>query len=219
MSTKIYDGYRFPRNRLDEFIPLFNRICLKSVNGLLKKYRINDKTIRETRKKLCVKNRIIRKVLDDNDICLIFQLVEWMKMSKKGMKDIFHLDCSFNLWLDGKWAYMIPYVACGMKMEKLLPGWCEYYGYWNNTDRPDDVSLRDWNARGRTWNKVALDDWDRTRLTHIVFEMKMPNLIGLNNVLRSIRNDEDWISRIYMAASMLYWNFEEKQLEDQKNRV
>ena len=30
-----------------------------------------------------------------------------------------------------------------------------YFGYWNNTDRPADVSDDDWTARGATWDRVV----------------------------------------------------------------
>lgn len=34
----------------------------------------------------------------------------------------------------------------------------EEYGYWNNTDRPDDVSSREWSRRKRAWD-AAVGDW------------------------------------------------------------
>jgi len=31
------------------------------------------------------------------------------------------------------------------------------FGYWNSTDRPDDISAREWNRRGKVWH-TAFDD-------------------------------------------------------------
>jgi hypothetical protein len=208
MSTKIYDGYRFPRNRLDEFILLFNRICHRSVRRLLKKYRISDKTVQEARKQLQLAGKSKIDQYTDDDVCLVWQLVQWMRASKNGSNDMFHMDCSFNLWLDGKWAYMIPFVANGMRMGRLLPNWCESYGYWDNTDPQEGVSEKEWEARGENWARIATDDWDKTRLAHIVFELKMPHLNGLTSLLRSINRNEEWMDRIYTTASWLYWELE-----------
>ena len=36
----------------------------------------------------------------------------------------------------------------------------EYYGYWNNTDMPDDISEEEWDQRGK--------DWDEALSEHII---------------------------------------------------
>lgn len=33
----------------------------------------------------------------------------------------------------------------------------EPFGYWNNTDRPDDITDDEWDSRRRTWNRVIPD--------------------------------------------------------------
>ena len=30
----------------------------------------------------------------------------------------------------------------------------EYYGYWNNTDKPDDIIDEEWDERGKEWEKA-----------------------------------------------------------------
>lgn len=30
----------------------------------------------------------------------------------------------------------------------------EDYEYWNNTDKPDEISDREWNRRGKTWREL-----------------------------------------------------------------
>ena len=205
MSTKIYEGYRFPRNRLDEFIPIFNQICHRSVKQLLKKSWFSDKEIEEAREQIFGKNIKGSNQYSDDDVRLVLQLAYWMRESKHGRNDPFNMDCALNLWLDGKWVYIIPYVVNGMDMQKLMPKWCKYYGYWDNTDQQVGVSDKEWQKRKILWNRIAVDDWDKTRLSHIVFEMKMPHLNGLKSLLRSINRNEDWYIRIYGAASALYW--------------
>lgn len=40
-----------------------------------------------------------------------------------------------------------------LHMISTHPMMCEYR-YWNNTDRPDDIDAREWNQRGRNWDKA-----------------------------------------------------------------
>ena len=35
------------------------------------------------------------------------------------------------------------------------------YGYWNNTDRPDDMSARQWARRKRDWQNILGDHLER----------------------------------------------------------
>jgi len=55
------------------------------------------------------------------------------------------------------------------------------------------------------WDKLVKETYGR-----LVFEMKMPYLNGLRSLLRSVKRDKDWESRIYMAASALYWMMDKK---------
>lgn len=212
MSTKVYQGYRFPRSRLDEFILIFNEISLRAVSGFLRKHKISESTTNGMRKDLGTASK-----LSDDDLCLIWQLTEGMLMSKQERNDMFHLDCSFNLWLRGRWAYMIPYMPNFVKVERVIPKWCEFYGYWDNTDPQEGVSPREWSQREKNWNLVALDDWHKTRLTHIAIELKMPHLIGMDALLRRMRRDVDLATSIYMLASSAFWK-ETERIESRKGK-
>lgn len=35
----------------------------------------------------------------------------------------------------------------------------EYYGFWNNTDRPSGISQKQWDARGKEWDDVLNPDY------------------------------------------------------------
>ena len=71
------------------------------------------------------------------------------------------------------------------------------------------MSDKEWQKRKTVWDE-NVTEWDKTRLSHIVFEMKMPYLNGLRSLLRSIKRDKDWGNRIYMAVSALYWMMDKK---------
>ena len=41
----------------------------------------------------------------------------------------------------------------------LETGWFEEYGYWDNTDKPEGISVRAWTARGKEWGKAMGENW------------------------------------------------------------
>lgn len=220
MSTKIYEAYRFSRCYLDQFIPLFNRICIRMVLKDIKAHvpKLNKAAIGKARRDVFGKNsKAAGKISSDEDIALCWILAQAMMESKTGINGLFNYDSSFNLWIDGDWCYVIPYVPRCVCLEKRLPEWCNEFVYWNNTDPKDDVSEQEWAFRKRTWDRIAVNDWDKTRLTHIVIELKMPYLNGLQRLINAITKDEDRRDLIYSVASSLFWK-EEKLKKEKKSK-
>jgi hypothetical protein len=79
------------------------------------------------------------------------------------------LDCWFNLWLDGRFAYVIP--CYPQRRDKITPPkWCEDFCYFDNVDLPKGVSQREWQKRKAKWEQLCLEDHNRSRLSHIVIE-------------------------------------------------
>jgi hypothetical protein len=67
--------------------------------------------------------------------------------------------------------FAIIYVD-NMEFEELWnkQSWVKPYGYWDNTDKPDDVSNKAWRQRCRDWEK-ALDDWKPSGEAGFVYEL------------------------------------------------
>lgn len=95
--------------------------------------------------------------------------------------------CGFNFWLRGEFVYFILYGRRDVSEAVLpLPDFIEAYEYYNNTDRPDDVSEAEWEERARNWGDVV-DDTCRhldTKLTHKVFELHHVYITRLELALR-----------------------------------
>lgn len=71
------------------------------------------------------------------------------------------LECGVYVWLKGHYAYFMAMgeIANRGHMDTgELPDYLEEYGYWNNTDKPDDISYRAWDARGKLWYSLDLDN-------------------------------------------------------------
>lgn len=74
-----------------------------------------------------------------------------------------------------------------------LPG-VEEYGYWNNTDRPEGVTSRQWRARERAWRRVlpGASTFDEAMLTielrsayHVLArELRRPEGGGVHRLVR-----------------------------------
>ena len=80
---------------------------------------------------------------------------------------MFCIDCSINFWLHGRYVYIIPYGENWVHEGFNLPENVEDYCYWNNTDEPEGMTWKQWQARGKNWNKIC-DDWDAARNVHEV---------------------------------------------------
>lgn len=64
-------------------------------------------------------------------------------------------DFSLSLIPCGNYTLGIVYTENRAWFQEWLkqPGVSEY-GYWNNTDKPDEISTREWSQRRRNWNRV-----------------------------------------------------------------
>jgi len=197
MSTKLYEAYRIPRSKFDEFILTFNRICFDAIREFVLSIDVQPNVISIIRKDLSAND------YSDKDISLIWTLIMAKEMSERGYNDVLNLDCSFNVWFQGRWAYIQPFVLNTLDLKARYPKrkWFENadYGYWNNTDKPDRVSDNEWEERENVWNDIAFEDWHRTRLTHVVLEMKSSR-IGLHHLLKTINADEAWQYKILLVT-------------------
>jgi hypothetical protein len=51
------------------------------------------------------------------------------------------------------------------------------FAYWNNTDRPRNISAREWEARGRVWDALDANGWR----ANLVYEVTAPGGLYLLN--------------------------------------
>ena len=194
MSTKMYEAYRIPRSKFDEFILTFNRLCFDAVKEVVLSYNVN----RDVAK---IRERLSLKDYSDDDVSLIWTLVQAISMSKQGLNDPLNIDCSFNVWFQDRWAYIQPFVVNALDLKARYPKWKWFeradYSYWDNSEEPDHVSKKEWAERAKVWNGIAFEDWHRTRLNHVVLEMQLPYLLGLSKLLKMINADDAWQDRIF----------------------
>lgn len=111
----------------------------------------------------------------------------------------FDIDCSFNMFIVGKKCLIIPYGPEKISFAKLPnDGLIEEYGYWNNTDEPEDVTMRQWKQRKKDWEVACeIDSFWKKRISHTVIELK--SSIGQYEVSQSLLKWSDEKKRKYMG--------------------
>lgn len=167
MSTKIHEAVRVPIDRLNEYISLCNIETLDDFHTRANRHlaylstenwRKSVREVRGSKYVLKVTGRQIR-------LHAVQYLTEaYTKASLNMERDFFCVDSGLNIWLNGYYAYIIPFGGA-----KLVQ--CDFeqdYHYQNQTDKPDDIPDEEWDARERKWEEVCLNDWNATRLYHAI---------------------------------------------------
>lgn len=78
----------------------------------------------------------------------------------------------------------------------------EHYPYWDNTDRPEDVSEREWKRRGEEWKEaIGPGAPPRRRLRFELIGRRLPRP-DTEAVLRAIPSPEDRLSAVARVAAI-----------------
>ena len=172
MSTKIWEAYRLiPENGYDGGINQCSIIELWS-----RVREIREKAQHEVRE--CMKERInmMKDLVDGRTkhyrdyikqgrsdemarlyvACQMFR-GEYRKASNSSLRDPFDFDCSvgFRTW-KGQ-VYLIPYTGDGVRNVFSFLKECSYledFHYQNQTDRPEEISDKEWKKRERVWDAM-----------------------------------------------------------------
>jgi hypothetical protein len=185
MSTKIWIAYRIPKIRINEFIDIIHDAYMKAVADWIEKLMsaveqtaleefVNSKYAFMSFKADLSNPKIERQARID------FVLNHIERASVLREKSIFDIDCGITLWLDRRYAYIIPQPPnCTVDTIKF-PEWVEDFHYQNQVDRPEEISEREWKARERKWDELCLgvseekNAWNARKLYHAIVDMSPP---------------------------------------------
>lgn len=140
MSTKIYEGRRFPKTKLTDFVHTVRPAQYKLILGQARHMAA----------------RIDPKKLDrDTWDCRVMHITDMFReIAKKAQRwPPFDLECGWKVWLPqaGRWAYASPWGEHYTRADLEFPAYVEDYPYWDNTDEPEGMTMREWRRRGRNW--------------------------------------------------------------------
>lgn len=165
MSTKIYEAYRIPLDRLNEFISYVRPQMMHRVGEYMYELMIG------------IKNEVVDEIYRDKypdgaaegreeNAKLYIRLEKVEEMMKEDLikrpyeRSIFDPVCGLNIWILDQNAYIIPVFTSlrGLSDKIDYPDFAFDYSYWNNTDQPENVTDEDWEKRRDTWEELCLGD-------------------------------------------------------------
>lgn len=158
MSIKIYTAWRVPLNRLTEAIPILHDQVYAKVQEL---YEILYSEIDWVKLEDINKERLDKcdpeyreNVLQHLAFDSIWKVISSARDTLYRMPGL-DLNCWINIWIGpDNYAYLIPGGEPTHNLKWEIPDWIEEYGYWNNTDPPDDITQEDWDQRYSDWDAV-----------------------------------------------------------------
>jgi uncharacterized protein YjgD (DUF1641 family) len=172
MSTKIYDGMIFESDNLSKFHKVIKQLhseasIIKDELALkLIAYKYQTYFDNKTRKEEIAndfKRKLDEKTVNfilNNNYVFINILTELINKRCKSVLNSIERDISYDLDLVVNFAPVNKRILIYPYYEQkeygiLLNKYFKQFGYWNNTDKPDNVLGRDWTIRKKMWDKVV----------------------------------------------------------------
>jgi len=193
MSTKVYQGIRFPKNRLGEFVDYVRPAQLRRVEEHAREMASKVSTKSEAYEDRAKKHRAWKKaVIRHKKDCWHCKCGVVMASFREQVENAnrnpwLDLGCGFNLWVpSGRFVLGSPW---GNSITDVTyPEWVEEYAYWNNTDPLETVSTREWDRREKAWEGV-LEHQDR-KLSLTSFDCSAAHTVDMSWLsLRLVRGD------------------------------
>ena len=191
MSTRIYTAWRCTPKVFPDFLSAFRTHCLAKIGKRVSYLAAG------------LKPEKIREIYDTKDWAKEMPYEEFYKKNEKRIRisqtfkmcalasksserdPMFCIDCSMNFWIQGRYIYIIPYGENWVHQDFLLPEGVEDYCYYNNSDEPEGVTYKQWQTRGKNWDKIC-DDWDAARNVHEIVNAGSDFTTHKTNEYRSI---------------------------------
>jgi len=214
MSVKIYTAWRCSLENLPEFHALLHEHMMDSIIKWVRVFMPNIKYELVAKGIEYIKNHdpwAKDKTLEDIRICFD----EWIRLkiilllayrdSTKPEVGAFDLDCGFNVYISKGHAYILPFGKRCAYDDFAIPSFAEQYGFWDNTDKPEEVSEEEWKKREDEWGKI-LDNMDNLRLQHHVLNLSNNFNMGTNVfsfLKKAVPSRGDTLSYLFF---MDYWD-------------
>jgi len=204
MSTKIWEAYRIPISKINEFTDIFHDEYTEAVMEFITAAAdvAPDKVIQNLTEEeihsapmimtLGMPNVKTHDWYNDANSEKQLKLAKFgwviMKAIEQGKslsKQIFQIDGGFNFWIEGRYAYIIPVVNLNYQYTIKYPKWAKDFHYQNSTDRPENITSEEWDHRRETWGRLncgdGKSDHNSRRFYHSIIDMDDRNsdFIGL----------------------------------------
>lgn len=159
MSTKLFDAWRMPTMTMPKFQKWLDelRASLKPIADNQIMTVVAERAIRAYDTKYVFPNSAEIKDLPNGLVGAWSNVMsEYKKTKKEGERHpSVDVECEIIFHFKGRYIYMVMFSEQREYKDHLesLPG-VEHYGYWNNTDKPDNISQREWRRREKLWDEA-----------------------------------------------------------------
>lgn len=168
MSTKIYNAWKVEINKLNEFIDFVRPQVLECARNII--LDLMPKVSIEGIEKQREEHPYYHK---EDELRLECVLDSCRYVSNQTTRFLaFDIDLILNIWLYKGDAYIIP---VGEYRYFNVPENTEEFRYWNNTDKPEELSDKEWDHRREIWSNINLGQGvtshNSRRLQHTIIDM------------------------------------------------
>lgn len=147
MSTKIYYAWRVKHKDLERFIEEFrNHVFNAGVDYVNNLVADNPKEPPSH----IIENIGLEKA---RRVMEIREIVKTLYKDSLARYPLFDMGCGLRIFLDGTYFNILPWGGYHFYKDfssEVGKDW----SYWNNSDRPDDISSREWKRREASWGSV-----------------------------------------------------------------
>ncbi len=173
MSTKIWKAVRVPIRRLNEYLvachpPTLVRfhnkmddqmkfVTAEEVGEMARRY-LNGGEDEQTTERIILSCKI--RVLTN----------KYREAARQSERNYLDVEAGLNIWQDGRYAYIVPIG----RAELADADYAVDYHYQDQTDRPENITARQYAARERKWEQLCLKDHNAIRLYHAVVDFSNP---------------------------------------------
>jgi len=177
MSTKIYLAWKIPVSRLNDFIDDISKYMIGKVQQKLVRIFDNfddEKFIKKQQEGKSKGEKIkIRKHLKNPRYLFFDKLYFIFKMARDSAKtsdsSLCDFQCGIKFWIRKGYAYIIPWGEFSFYDKYKAPAWAKDYSYWNNTDKPDEISASAWKTRQRIWDTMIDNPHDEAKYRMVCY--------------------------------------------------
>jgi hypothetical protein len=198
MSTKIYEAFRFRRGKLIQALSFFNQTVEKSVlttySSLLYGQKVEEK-VAKWREERTPRPDVTEQKLAEIETCFrhIYaqQAIIDHDRENRSIDEVGVMECGFTHYFYKGHVYSLPYAGMlicppyanlieSAILEAELPDFIKPYFYYNNTDRPADMSRAEWKRREDNWD--AIFDNRSPSLRQVIFENSSTHFYRMSKI-------------------------------------
>ena len=156
MSYKIYNAWKIKTNNLYKFDSLYNEVCIKkTVDHIINNNNPGSKEIyfqEYGQDFIDIVNKFFEKESEQNLIYKYFVHFYLANKASRLSRQACNLDCGYSIYPDKTYSYIIGDFSRSIEFDKQdFPDWVVDYFYYNNSDKPEDISRQHWNYRFKKW--------------------------------------------------------------------